>query len=351
MWRSVWTAPGFSSIGKFIPLFEGSFAAFCEVRHAAACNNGTSALHLALLAANISPGDEVIVPALTYIATANTVRYCGARPVFVDSEPRTMNMDTSRIEAKITERTKAIVVVHLYGHPAEMDVVLDIARRYNLLVIEDAAEAHGALYRGRKVGGIGEIGTFSFYGNKLITTGEGGMVTTNNPALDAKIRLFRGQGMDPNKRYWFPVVGHNYRMTNIAAAIGLAQMEIIEQHLEAHKRVASFYHRRLSHLQEFIELPVEEDWATHAYWAYTIILKDSLKLDRDPFMARLGEAGIETRPTFYPLHILPPYIEPGVSCPVAERLGARGVTLPTHSLLSAEDLDYIAQHVDALCRG
>ncbi|HEY2011897.1 MAG TPA: DegT/DnrJ/EryC1/StrS family aminotransferase, partial [Bryobacteraceae bacterium] len=200
-----------SSIGRFIRLFEDSFATYCEAGHAVACNNGTTALHLALAGLGTGPGDEVIVPTLTYIATANAVRYCGAQPVFVDSEPVTMAIDPARIEERITPRTKGIMVVHLYGHPADMDPILEIARRHGLYVVEDAAEAHGSLYRGRKVGSLGNAATFSFYGNKIITTGEGGMVTTNDSDLNQRIRILRGQGMDPERRYWFPVVGYNDR--------------------------------------------------------------------------------------------------------------------------------------------
>jgi len=339
-----------SSIGRFIPLFESSFAEFCDVQHAAACNSGTSALHLALLAVGVGPEDEVIIPSLTYVATANAVRYCGGRAVFVDSEPRTMNIDPGKIEAKITERTKAIVVVHLYGHPVDMESVLEVARIHGLPVVEDAAEAHGALHRGKKVGGIGDIATFSFYGNKLITTGEGGMVTTNDQDLDRKVRLLRGQGMDPQRRYWFPIVGYNYRMTNIAAAIGLAQMENIDEHLESHRIIARSYHTRLVHLENFISLPTQEKWATHAHWAYTIVLKDTMRMDRDTFMTKLAESGVETRPTFYPIHLLPPYYEPGSNYPVAERLGAHGVSLPIHGLITEEDIEYIVERIDRLCR-
>ena len=230
-----------SSIGRFIRLFEDAFGRYCEARHAIACNNGTTALHLALAGLGTGPGDEIIVPTLTYIATANAVRYCGAQPVFADSEPGTMTVDPARIEERITARTKGIVVVHLYGHPADMDPILEVARRRGLFVVEDAAEAHGALYRGRKAGSLGDVATFSFYGNKIITTGEGGMVTTNDAALSERIRILRGQGMDPGRRYWFPVVGYNYRMTNIAAAIGLAQLEQIYRFIEKRLEIACRY--------------------------------------------------------------------------------------------------------------
>ncbi|MGH9611839.1 MAG: DegT/DnrJ/EryC1/StrS family aminotransferase, partial [Bryobacteraceae bacterium] len=264
-----------SSAGKFISQFEEAFAAFCGTRYAISSNNGTTALHLALLGLNAGPGDEVLVPTLTYIASANAIRYCGARPVLIDSEPLTMNIDPLAIERRITPATKGIVVVHLYGHPADMDPILEIARRHNLFVIEDAAEAHGATYRGRTVGSMGDVATFSFFGNKIITTGEGGMLTTNRPDLNDRIRLLRGQGMDLKRRYWFPIVGYNYRMTNIEAALGLAQLERVEEHLDRREAVAGWYNRHLSDLSNFITLPSVMDWAHHVFWMYTILLKDS----------------------------------------------------------------------------
>lgn len=209
-----------SSVGKYVDQFEKSFQDFCGTKYAISCANGTVALHLALLACGIGKGDEVIVPTLTYIASANAVSYCGALPVFVDSEKDTWNMDPAKIEEKINERTKAIIAVHLYGHPVNMEPILKIAEKYGLIVIEDAAEAHGAEYKGKKVGSIGHIGCFSFFGNKIITTGEGGMITTNDDALNEKIRLLKNQGMDQNRKYWFPVIGYNYRLTNLQAAIG-----------------------------------------------------------------------------------------------------------------------------------
>jgi perosamine synthetase len=342
---SIWI----SSVGKYIQKFEESFAAYCHVPHAIACSNGTTALHLALLAMNVGPGDEVLVPSLTYIASANAVRYCGAEPVFLDSEPRTMNLDPALVEAAITPRTKGILVVHLYGHPVDMDPVLEVARRRGLFVIEDAAEAHGAEYKGRRTGGLGDIATFSFYGNKIVTTGEGGMITTGNRELDTRMRLLRGQGMDPNRRYWFPVVGYNYRMTNICAAIGLAQMERIEEHTAKRFRVEAWYRQHLGPLEEFLELPLEESWARHAYWGYAVRLRESVDLDRDRFMDLLEEQGIETRPVFYPMHVLPPYQREGVYLPVAERISRRGVCLPMHGLLTEEDVAYIAGAIRTHC--
>ena len=234
-----------SSSGRYLERFEAEFAEFCGVRHALACCNGTVAVHLALLAHGVGPGDEVIVPTLTYVASANPIVYCGGRPVFVDAEPRTWNMDPDLIEGAITPRTRGIVVVHLYGHPTDMDPILELADRHGLWVVEDAAEAHGATYKGRIAGSMGSISTFSFYGNKIITTGEGGMVVTDDDRLAARIRQFKGQGQDPTQRYWFPIVGFNYRMTNVAAAIGLAQLERVDWHLGRRREIAGWYREEL----------------------------------------------------------------------------------------------------------
>ncbi|MEZ5399832.1 MAG: DegT/DnrJ/EryC1/StrS family aminotransferase [Bryobacteraceae bacterium] len=339
-----------SSVGNYIGRFEEEFAAFCGVPHAVACNNGTTALHLALMGLGVGEGDEVLVPTLTYIASANAVRYCNATPVLVDSEPLTWNLDPERLEAAITPRTKAIVVVHLYGHPADMDPILAIARRHNLFVIEDAAEAHGASYKGRPAGSLGDVATFSFYGNKIITTGEGGMVTTADEALAARIRLLRGQGMDPQRRYWFPIVGYNYRMTNIEAAIGLAQLERIEHHLERRAGIAREYSQALQPLEDRLFLPHAAGGVKHSFWSYSVRLRHGGAAERDALMQGLDADGIETRPVFIPLHTMPPYQPPYAGCrgpyPVADEIGAGGVSLPMHGVLEPEDIEYIASRLD-----
>lgn len=335
-----------SSSGKYVELFEAAFAEFCGVRHAVTCCNGTVALHLALAALGVGQGDEVLVPTLTFVATANAVTYCGARPVFVDSEAETWNLDPARIEEKITPRTKGIVAVHLYGHPAEMDALRSVARRRGLFLLEDAAEAHGALYKGARAGSLGDAAAFSFYGNKIIATGEGGMVTTNDDALAARVRLLRGQGMDPERRYWFPVVGYNYRMMNIPAAIGLAQLERAGWHVGRRREVAAAYLRLLRGVPS-LRRQAESEWAEHAYWMFTVILGDEAAASRDRVMERLNEHGIETRPVFYPIHQLPPYRDAarGEDFPVAESLARRGVSLPTWAGLSADDVSYVCERL------
>lgn len=330
-----------SSNGKYIGAFEESFAKFCGVKHAIAANNGTTALHLALVALDLKPGDEVIIPTVTYIATANAVRYCGATPVLVDVCQETMNIDPREIERKITPKTRGIIPVHLYGHPADMDPINEIAQTHQLWVLEDAAEAHGAEVRGRHVGSLGTCATFSFFGNKIITTGEGGMVTTNDDDLAARLRLFRGQGMDPNRRYWFPVIGYNYRMTNIQAAIGLAQMEGIDKALSDRETLAGWYNEALAGLQNEIVLPQQAPWAKQVYWMYNIFLRDGDGTKRDAVMRHLDEMGIETRPVFYPMHVLPPYHEE-TAYPVADLWAQRGINLPTHQDLTRADVQRIA---------
>lgn len=330
-----------SSNGKYITAFEERFAEFCGVKHAIAANNGTTALHLALVALDLQPGDEVIIPTVTYIATANAVRYCGATPVLVDVCEGTMNIDPKDIERKITPKTRGIIPVHLYGHPTEMGPVNEIARKHNLWVVEDAAEAHGAEYNGKRVGGLGTCATFSFFGNKIVTTGEGGMITTDDGELAAKLRLYRGQGMDPKRRYWFPVVGYNYRMTNIQAAIGLAQMEGVDVALAERERLARWYDDALAGLTDRILLPEQSSWAKQVYWMYNIFLQDGGEERRDEVMQRLDAAGIETRPVFYPMHVLPPYAE-SQSYPVADLWAGRGINLPTHQDLTRDDVNRVA---------
>ena len=332
------------STGAYIGRFEAAFAEFCGARHAISCSNGTTALHLALLALGVGAGDEVIVPTLTFVATANAVTYCGARAVFVDSEPDTWNIDPALIEAKITPHTKGIIAVHLFGHPADMDPVLSVARRHRLFVLEDAAQAHGAEYKGRKAGSLGDAATFSFFGNKIITTGEGGMVVTNDDTVAGKVRLLKNHGMDPDRHYWHPIIGYNYRMTNIAAAIGLAQLEKVEWQLERRREVVGWYREHLRGADGVV-WQSEKEWARHVWWMFSVALDDELSVDRDAVMRNLYERGIETRPFVHPLHTLPPYREScdGETFPVAERIARRGLNLPTWAGLTREEVGYVGE--------
>lgn len=330
-----------SSNGKYISKFENAFADFLDCQHAIAVSNGTVALHVPLVALGLKPGDEVLVPSLTYIATANAVAYCGAKPVFVDCLPDTWNIDIEDARRKVTKNTKGIMPVHLYGNPSDMDAVMEFAKEFNLFVLEDAAECHGATYRRKKVGTFGDAGIFSFFGNKIITTGEGGMIVTNDTELDSKMRQLKGQGQDPNRRYWFTEVGYNYRMTNIEAAIGLAQVEKIDTHIANRKKVAEWYFEELSDLQDRISFQKVTEHSESVWWMLSILLKDTVKIERDALMDKLAEDGIETRPIFYPMHIMPVYEDKNANCPVSEYVSSHGINLPTYGQLTREDVKYI----------
>jgi len=329
-----------SSAGKFVTGFERIFAEFCDTEHAIATSSGTTALHLALLAIGVGPGDEVIVPTLTFIATANAVTYCGADLVLVDSEAESWNLDPDAVEAAITPRTKAIIPVHLYGHPANMEPIMATANQHGIAVVEDAAEAHGAEYQGRIVGSIGRLGVFSFYGNKIVTTGEGGMITTNDDELANRIRMLRDHGMSKERRYWHPMLGYNYRLTNLQAAIGVAQMEKIEAILAAKRRVSDAYRQGLQVIPGLI-MPPEAEWATNVNWLFSILVdEETFGLSRDRLMSVLRSHGIDSRPLFPPVHTQPIY-ERAEHHPVAEHLAATGMSLPSATRLQTEDVEKV----------
>ena len=337
-----------SSKGQYIDRFEEAFASFLNVKHAITCCNGTVALHLALMALGVKPRDEILVPTFTYVASANSVLYCGARPIFVDCESDTWNMDPSLIEDLVTEQTKGILPVHMYGHPVDMDPVLKIAEKYGLFVLEDAAEAHGATYKNRPVGTIGDIATFSFFGNKIITTGEGGMVVTNNDKLAGTVRKLKGQGLDASRgNYWHDVVGYNYRMTNLAASIGLAQIEKIDWHLARRRQISSQYAARLKHVPD-LYFQHEKSWARNAFWMISLFLGPKWQVSRDSVIEQLAKRGIETRPFFFPMHCLPIHHDNvGTrSFPIADRISARGINLPSSAKLTEEEIDLVCEALE-----
>ncbi|MEI7703037.1 MAG: DegT/DnrJ/EryC1/StrS family aminotransferase [Deltaproteobacteria bacterium] len=343
--RSSWI----SSTGPFVGRFEAEFARLSGTRSAIGVANGTLALHLALLTLDLHPGDEVLVPSLTYIATANAVRYCGAEPVFVDVDPQTWCIDPAKLDGAITPRTKGVIPVHLYGHPADMDAINRIAAAHGLWVVEDAAEAHLARYRGRAVGGLGRIGVFSFYGNKLLTSGEGGAVTLDDPALEQRARLLRGQGVDPDRRYFFPVTGYNYRLTNLACAILCAQVERAEEIVARRRLIFTRYREALRDIPGIGFQPTAP-WAEPAPWLFCITVEEkAYGRSRDGLMAWLGEHGVDTRPFFVPVHRLPPYREQsmlrGDDLPETDRLGASGLNLPTYNRMIDSDIDRVASLV------
>ncbi len=340
-----------SSNGPYLARFERNFAAYCGRAYGQVVSNGTVALHLALLALEIGPGDEVIVPNLSFVASANAVVHAGATPIFVDIEPDTLNIDAAKIKAKISPRTKAIMVVHLLGHPSDMDAIESIAREHQLRIIEDAAEAHGATYKGRMCGSFGDVSCFSFYGNKTITMGEGGICLTDDAELYRKINILRGQGMTPNKRYWHEIVGYNYRLTNIQAALGSAQLERIGELLKIKRANAKLYQKLLSGIAG-VSFPVEKPYAKSSYWMVTIMVNTKKAgMSRDALGEELGKRGIETRILFYPISHLPPYKMNGKGLDVSESIAYEGLMLPSSTKLSSKDIAYICDQIkDILAR-
>lgn len=335
-----------SSAGKYVRLFEEKFSRYCGAGHGIATTNGTTALHLALAAAGIGKGDEVIMPTFTIASPAFAAIYCGAKPVFVDSQPDTWNIDPDKIEAKITKKTKAILPVHIYGHPCDMDAIMRIARKHKLLMIEDAAEAHGAEYKGKKVGGLGHVGCFSFYGNKVITCGEGGMVVTSNKKIAERCRRLKDLGFLKERRYWHEELGFNYRMTNIQAAIGLAQFERIERYIGMRRKNAFRYNALLKDIPG-LTLPVERPGVKNVYWMYAILIQKEFGMDARVLMTHLKAKGIETRTFFIPLHDQPVFKKLGCASrtqyPVAEDIAAKGLYLPSGSGLKKGEIDYICE--------
>jgi perosamine synthetase len=332
-----------SSKGKFLGQFEEQFASYINIKHATAVSNGTVAIHLALIALGIGPGDEVIVPTLTYIASVNAIAYTGATPVFVDSLQTTWQLDTEDVKRKITSKTKAIMAVHLYGHACNMDALQNICKENQLFLIEDCAEAIGSTYKGKHVGTFGDISTFSFFGNKTITTGEGGMVVTNDETLMDRAVHFKGQGLAKHRQYWHDVIGYNYRMTNICAAIGLAQLEQIDSFLAQKRQVAQWYKEKIKNT-EILFHPEDKD-VYHSYWMCSILIDNPSK--RDALREALANEGIETRPLFYPVHTMPMYSLKFQKHPIAENLGWRGLNLPSYPGLTEIQVESICEVINS----
>jgi perosamine synthetase len=336
-----------SSKGNYLAKFEEKFSKFCNARHGIATSSGTTALHLALVALGIGKNDEVIMPTLTMIASANPVIFAGATPVFVDSEPYTWNIDVNAIDEKITDKTKAIMPVHIYGHPVDMDPLLKLAKESNLFVVEDAAEAHGAEYKGKVVGCLGDIGCFSFYTNKIVTTGEGGMAITNNHETADRLELLRDLAHSKEKRYLHYEIGFNYRMTNLQAAIGLAQMEKIETYIHARRKNAGLYNSLLKDVKG-ITPPPERDWAKNIYWLYSVLIQEDFGIGRDELLNELAKKGIETRPFFIPMHKQPVFKKMGLisgDFPIADELCAKGICLPSSSSLEENQIKYVCDAI------
>ncbi len=331
-----------SSRGKFVDEFEEKFSHYCGVRFGITTNSGTTALHLALATMGLGPGDEVIIPSFTMISTANAIAYLDAEPVVVDVEPRTWNIDPDKIEAKITDRTRAIIPIHTYGHPADMDRLRAIADKYGIDIVEDAAEAHGAEYKGRKAGSFGKMASFSFYANKIITTGEGGMIVTDDEELANRLQTLRNYGFTQERHFWHKVMGFSYRMTNLQAAIGLAQFERIDELLGSRRNNAKLYNRLLGDVPG-ITTPPESENVKSAYWMYGVLVEDDFGIGKDELRQKLADRGIETRSFFIPIHLQPIYSHLlSDQFPVSEELGRKGFYLPSASSLRPDQIEFIA---------
>lgn len=337
--------------GKYLRKFENDFAKYCGCSFGVAVNSGTSSLHIALAALGIGKGDEVLVSSFTNMATFFAVLYQGAKPIPIDIEPDTWNINPALIEEKVTKKTKAIVVVHIYGHPADMDPILEIAKKYNLYVIEDAAEAHGALYKGRKAGSLGDIGCFSFYYNKIVTTGEGGMVITSNAKIAEKARSLKGLAFGKDNKFMHEDLGFSYRLTNLQAALGCAQLERIEKTIERKRKIAAYYNKNLKGTPG-LQLPVEKPYARNVYWMYHLVLKKDFGMPRDLLMKRLKEYGIETRESFVPYNMQEIFIKKGLTrkkeCEVSNYVSEHGFYLPSGPVLTEKELEYIVAKIKDL---
>lgn len=343
-----------SSEGPFIARFESAFAQRVGRRHGIAVANGTAALDIAVAALRLKPGDEVILPTFTIISCASAIVRAGATPVVVDCDPVTLNATAERIAAAVTPRTKAIMVVHIYGLPVDMDPVLQLAERLGLALIEDAAEMHGQTYRGRACGSFGALSVFSFYPNKLVTSGEGGMVVTDDAALAERCRSLRNLCFENQRRFVHEEIGWNYRLTNMQAALGLAQLEKLDATVARKRRMGRLYTRLLADIPH-LQLPLERtEYAENLYWVYSLILDDSLEMDARAAMAALQARGIGTRPFFWPMHAQPVFLRmglfQGVTHPVAERIARRGFYIPSGVGLTDEEIERVALAVRVALR-
>ena len=342
-----------SSEGPFVHRFETEMAEYAQRKHGIAVSSGTAALEIAAKAIGISEGDEVIMPTFTIISPAQAVSKLGAKPILVDSEPLTWNMDVSQIESKITKKTKAIIAVHIYGFPVDLDPLLDLCKKHNLKLIEDAAEMHGQTYKGRPCGSFGDISIFSFYPNKHVTTGEGGMIVTNSDELSEKCRSYRNLCFKKEQRFVHDEIGWNYRMTNMQAALGVAQLKQLDSFVHKKRSMGRNYTRLLQNLADVIELPLTAThYAKNIYWVYGVILKDDIKMNAKEVMHLLAKEGIGTRPFFYPMHKQPVYNKQGwfygESYPIAENMAERGFYIPSGLGLKEKDIQSVVKSLNKI---
>jgi len=335
--------------GTFLESFENQFAEFCGTKYAISCSNGTTALHLAMVSAGVKEGDEVLVSTLTNMASFFAVIYIGAKPVPIDIDLETLTMDPVDLERKITGKTKAIMAVHLFGHPTNMDPINELARQHNLLVFEDCAEAHGATYKGQKVGSLSHAGGFSFFANKVLTTGEGGMVTTDNPAIANKARSLKALAFGAGNKFMHDDIGFNYRMSNLQAAIGCGQMQVADKLIERRREIAHFYGATLEKYSDHLKLPIQMPWAKSVYWMYHIVLRSHLVAKRSEIMVALKNQGIETREGFIPYNLQEIFVKRGWTrpedCPNANKVAYASFYVPTGPVISQHELDYVASQL------
>jgi len=338
-----------SSAGSFVKEFEEEFAKYCGRAFGTSTANGTVAIQLALMALDIKPGDEVIVPSFTFIGAVNPIALLGAKPVFVDLDPQSLTLDPAEVKQKISSRTKAIIAVPVYGHACGYDELENIANLHSIPIIEDAAEAHGTEYKGKKCGGFGTISCFSFYGNKIITTGEGGMCLTDDPGLHERMTMLKNHGMSPHEKYKHPIKGTNFRMTNMQAAVGCAQLEKIEMFLEKRRQIAAWYEKYLSNAirEGNLLLQPKKEWSSQNYWFFSIILPKGR--NREEITKRLKVEGIDSRPFFFPVHKQESYVEyVELELPRTEEIAARGLNLPTHPQLTEQDVKHICEVLEEI---
>jgi perosamine synthetase len=346
-----------SSAGRFVEEFESGWATYCGRRHGVAMSNGTVALQAAVAALGLTSGDEVIMPTFTIISCAAAVLAAGATPILVDCDTRTWCMDIEQVQRKVTTRTRAIMAVHIYGHPVDMAPLLELSETHGLAVLEDAAEAHGAEYlisrddvdrEWKRCGGFGDVSCFSFYANKIVTTGEGGMVLTDDDRVADRLRSLRNLCLDSDRRFLHDELGFNFRLTNLQAAVGVAQIERIAPIVKRKREVAARYTHRLRHLQA-LQLPVEEPWARSVYWMYGVVMDEATGLDAAVMAQRLRAEGVETRPFFVGMHEQPVFRRGGLfadeSYPVAERLARQGLYLPSGVALTDAQIDLVCDAV------
>ncbi len=337
-----------SSDGPYIKEFEERFAAYIGMKYGIAVCNGTASIEAALFALNVGPGDEVIMPTFTIISCAVATLRLGAKPVLVDIDPELWTMDVGMIEKKITPKTKVIMPVHIYGHPVDMDPLMEIAQKHRLKVMEDAAEVHGAEYKGKKCGSIGEISSFSFYANKIVTTGEGGMVLTNDPIMAERTRSFRNLCFQPDRRFYHTELGYNFRMTNMQAALGVAQTERIEESVARKRQLGEYYRSKLVEIPG-VRFQVEKPWAKSVYWMYSLEIDEATGMTAETVMKKLGEKGIGSRPFFLGMHEQPIFHSMGLFIgeryPNAERAYRQGLYLPSGMALTEAQVDVVCKEL------